>query len=120
MGQGMQEYARSPEKLPFDSHFLKAMVAPRTLFIAEAANDVWANPVGSWQTTVAAKEAFGLLGAADELLWYYRDGGHNHAAEDIEMLVDLIRHKLTGTELSARFFRRPFAIPESVSEYESK
>ena len=67
MGEGMQKYAECEAELPFDSHFLKAMVAPRTLFVSEAVHDIWANPIGSWQTTLAAGEAFKLLGAEDQL-----------------------------------------------------
>ncbi|MBQ9760780.1 MAG: hypothetical protein IJW16_05475 [Clostridia bacterium] len=112
MGQGMQEYVDHPEKLPFDSHFLKALVAPRTLFVAEALHDIWANPLGSWMTTMAAGEAYKLLDAEKELFWYYRDGGHDHAAEDIQMLLNLILHKKDGIPLSENFFRRPFKAPE--------
>ena len=114
MGPGMWDYIDAPEKLPFDSHFLKAMIAPRTLFVSEAVHDIWANPIGSWQTTLAAKQAFDLLGVGDSLLWYYRDGGHNHSAEDVEMLVNLILHKKNGTPLSKSFFRRPFEEKEFI------
>ena len=116
MGQGMLDYVDCPETLPFDEHFLKAMVAPRTLFVAEALHDIWSNPLGSWQTSVAAEEAFKFLGAEKNLLWYYRDGGHFHAEEDIKMLVNLILHKKDGTPLSERFFRRPFEEPELLFE----
>lgn len=114
MGEGMYEYVDCPEKLPFDAHFLKAMVAPRTLFVAEAVHDIWANPIGSWQTTLAAGEAFEMLDAKESLYWYYRDGGHNHSAQDIEMLVNLILHKREGKPLSPDFFRRPFEAREPI------
>jgi len=111
MGEGMGAYADDPASLPFDSHFLKAMVAPRTLFVSEAAHDMWANPLGSWQTTMAASEAFTFLGVPDNLLWYFRDGGHYHRVQDVQMLVNLIRHKVYGEPLHKDFFRRPFDAP---------
>lgn len=119
MGQGMYEYADDPAKLPFDAHFLKAMVAPRTLFVAEAVHDIWANPLGSWMTTVAAGEVFKFLGVEDNLFWYFRDGGHDHAGQDIQMLVNLILHKRNGENLSTDFFRRPFEAPELLFDRKS-
>ena len=114
MGDGMHAYANDPASLPFDAHFLKAMVAPRTLFVCEAVHDIWANPIGSWQTTMAAKEAFALLGAKEKLYWYYSDGGHAHTAKYIGMLVELILHQRNGTPLKGEFFRRPFAERERI------
>ena len=114
MGQGMHEYANDPAKLPFDAHFLKAMVAPRTLLVSEGAHDIWANPLGSWMTTMAAKEVFAFLGAEENLLWYFRDGAHSHSVFDLGMLVNLILHKRNGVPLSDSFFRRPFKAPELI------
>lgn len=107
-GEGMAEYVGREAELPFDEHFLKAMIAPRVLFDSEAVHDIWANPLGTWQTTVAAKELFEFLGAGNNLYWYYRDGEHAHKVEDVEMLVNLIEHKKNGAPLSSKFYRRPF------------
>ena len=114
MGEGMAEYRHRENELPFDCHFLKAMVAPRTLFISEAVHDIWGNPIGSWQTTMAAKELYRFLGAENELYWYFRDGGHRHDVEDVRMLVNLILHKKNGIPLSESFFRRPFEQRELI------
>ena len=114
LGEGMAEYTERENELPFDCHFLKAMVAPRTLFISEAVHDIWGNPIGSWQTTMAAKELFEFLGAEKNLYWYFRDGKHYHDVEDVEMLVNLIEHKFRGAPLSENFFRRPFEERELI------
>lgn len=114
MGEGMKAYAEREAELPFDAHFLKAMVAPRTLFVSEAVHDIWANPIGSWQTTMAAGELFKFLGKKDNLYWYFRDGTHAHLTEDVEMLVSLIQHKRKGTPLHEDFFRRPFEEKEFI------
>ena len=108
MGEGMEEYRKCEEKLPFDTHFLKAMVAPRTLFISEAAGDIWGNPVGSYQTTEAAAEVFRFLGAEKNLFWYFRPGVHGHAVCDVEMLVNVIKHQRDGEPLDERMFILPF------------
>ncbi|MBQ3865544.1 MAG: hypothetical protein II776_01485 [Clostridia bacterium] len=111
MGEGMEEYRTREEDLPFDTHFLKAMIAPRTFFDSEAAGDIWGNPVGSWQTTMAAKEVFRFLGAEDNLFWYFRPGFHEHSRSDVAMLVNVILHQRNGEPLSDRFFRTPFRKP---------
>ncbi len=113
LGAGMSDYAEREEDLPFDAHFLKAMVAPRTLFVSEAASDIWASPVGSYYTTKAAKPAFSLLGAEDNLIWYYRSGEHYHKIEDVEQLVNVIRHRKYGEPLNDKYFKPPFN-PEAL------
>ncbi len=109
-GDRLLDYADKPQELPFDSHELKAMIAPRTLFVSEAADDIWGNPIGSWQTTAAAKEAYAFLGAEDELFWYFRHGGHFHEIEDVEMLVSLIERRRNGKDSIdySKFFNAPF------------
>jgi len=109
IGPGMEAYTEREEELPFDCHFLKALVAPRTLFVSEAAGDLWGNPVGSYITTSAASDVWRLLGAEDELFWYYRPGTHAHNVEDVEMLVKLIKRRFSGSSLdTTRFFNTPF------------
>ena len=117
MGEGMAEYADCEEKLPFDTHFLKAMVAPRKLFVSEAASDIWANPVGSWQTTMAAGEVFKFLGVPENLYWYFRSGYHGHKPEDVEMLVNIIKHHQGKEELNDKFYRLPFKQPEYIFDW---
>lgn len=117
MGEGLNDYMDCEEKLPFDSHYLKALVAPRTLFISEAASDIWANPIGSWMTTMAAKEVFKLYGKEDNVYWYFRKGYHFHKPEDIHMLANVIKHKTEGEPLSDNFFVTPFKQPELIYDW---
>ena len=117
MGEEMQKYADCEEKLPFDSHYLKALIAPRILIDTEAASDSWANPVGSWMTTMAAKEVYKLLGAEENLYWSFRKGYHFHKVLDIEMLVNVISHIRDGAPISDRFFKRPFKAPELIYDW---
>ena len=113
-GEGMNEYAHREQELPFDCHYLKALVAPRVLFVSEAASDIWSNPVGSWMTTMAAGEVYKFLGAEENLFWYFRKGVHYHDIEDVRMLVNIILHKKWGEPLSDRFFKKPFTTPELI------
>lgn len=109
-GPSLGDYVGREQELPFDSYFLKAMIAPRILFVSEAASDISANPVGSWMTTMAAREVYDFLDVPENLYWYFRHGYHEHSLEDIRMLVNLIRHYETGEKLSNKFFRAPFKL----------
>lgn len=117
LGEGMGEYADREAELPFDCHFLKAMVAPRILLVGEAASDIWTNPVGTWQTSVAAAEVFRFLGAEQNLLWYFRRGYHMHHKADADTLAQVIDHVRTGAPLPDRFFRTPFRQPEKIFDW---
>ncbi len=111
------EYVGRENELPFDSHYLKALVAPRILIDTEAASDTWANTVGSWMTTQGAKEVYKFLGKEENLYWSYRKGFHFHKVLDIEMLVNVISHIRDGAPISDRFFRLPFKKPELIFDW---
>ena len=117
MGQELKEYIGREDELPFDSHYLKALVAPRILFVSEAASDIWANPVGSYQTTEAASEVFKFLGCEENLYWYFRSGTHYHKIEDIAQLVNIINHVRNGEALNDKFFRLPFKYIEKAYDW---
>ena len=108
MGRGLADYIGKENELPFDSHYLKALVAPRVLLVGEAASDIWANPVGSWQTSKAAAEVYKFLGCENKLLWYFRRGEHMHHLADIDQLINVIKHFYEGTPLNKHFFKTPF------------
>ena len=117
LGPEMEKYKDDEAALPFDCHFLKALVAPRILFVSEATGDIWANPVGSWQTTKAAEEVYKFLGVPENLFWYYRPGFHAHEVSDVEMLVNIILHKRDGEPIDERFHKLPFDAPELAFDW---
>ncbi|MBR5881788.1 MAG: hypothetical protein IKZ16_08865 [Clostridia bacterium] len=117
MGPDLGQYADRPEDLPFDAHSLKAMVAPRVLFVSEAAGDLWGNPIGSWQTTLAASEVFKYLGVPENLYWYFRPGTHAHKPLDVQMLVNIIKQKTIGAPADEKFFHTSFVEPELIFDW---
>lgn len=119
IGEEMESYTQNEAALPFDAHMLKAMIAPRTLFQSEGAGDIWANPVGAWQTTMAAGEVFDFLGAKDRLLWYYRPGNHSHNATDMQMLINIVKHQTEGEPLDEKFFQTPFEKPPLLYDWKA-
>lgn len=108
LGPEMKKYIDNEAELPFDSHEFKAMIAPRILFVSEATGDISANPIGSWQTTEAAREVYRFLGCEENLLWYFRNGTHAQTIEDAAQLVNIILHIRDGVALNDKFFNIPF------------
>lgn len=113
----MQNYIGKVNELPFDEHDLKALVAPRILFNSEAKSDIWAGPLGAYQSNIAAKEVFKFLGVEENLLWYWRDGYHDQTMEDFEMLLNIVLHRANGTPLSDKFGNVPFDAPEPAFDW---
>ena len=76
------------DRLPFDQHFLKALIAPRALICTEAKEDLWANPLGTQATTTAAQQAFELLSASDKNVLHFREGTHDLTPTDWQAILD--------------------------------
>ena len=118
--ENYKKYIDNEENLPFDTHFLKALIAPRVLFVSEAAADIWANPVGSWMTTMAANEVYKFLGVEKNLFWYFRHGTHYHKPIDIKKLANIICHIHDGDKIEDGFFETPFTPPELLYNWHDK
>lgn len=91
-------FAEKEAHLPFDQHFVKALVAPRALLCMESTDDLFANPVGTFITSDAAMPAFQLHGTPNANALTYRRGGHSYSAEDWRVLLDFAEWT---------FYRRP-------------
>lgn len=105
-GQGFADARHHDGELPYDQHYLHALVAPRGLLVTEAYEDHGANPPGSYAACQAARPAYELLGGADKLGWAFREGGHNHAIEDFEALLAFTDRHFHGHTVH-RDFQRP-------------
>ena len=105
-----RDFADKETKLPFDQHFLKALVAPRALISIDALGDLWANPYGTQQSHRGAQPVFEFLGAGDKLGIYFRTGGHAQNEDDWRTLVDFADKVFFGKAPASgkRFDQLPF------------
>ena len=88
------EYGKHENLLPVDQNLLLAAIAPRKLYVACAAGDLWADPQGAWNSLMHATNAYALHGlevipysenqpAVDQPVWtsamgyHVRSGWHN-------------------------------------------
>ncbi|MGH9842781.1 MAG: hypothetical protein ACREEM_28895, partial [Blastocatellia bacterium] len=92
------------DALPVDGHALAALVAPRGFHEGEAANDLIADPRGSWLATVEASKIWAFHGKAaalkDEMplvndllingpiAYHMREGGHDLILFDWKLYLD--------------------------------
>ncbi len=88
------KWAGREAELPFDQHFLAALIAPRPLLFAVAHGDTWANPVGACETYRAAAPAYELLGAPENFGIVYREGGHGHTTDDWIRFMDFAAERI--------------------------
>ena len=85
------QFGDAVERLPFDQHFLRAIIAPRPVLSTDAFGDQWANPQGTQLGWIAAQPVYGLLGAPEKNLIHMRVGGHDQLAEDFDALLRAAR-----------------------------
>lgn len=105
-GQGFKDHRHRDAQLPYDQHFLHALVAPRGLLFTDAYEDHGANPPGTYAACQAARKVYDLLGRPRGIGWAIREGGHAHTPADYEALLDFMDLHLHGRAVR-RDFQRP-------------
>ena len=92
------------DSLPIDFHMLASLVAPRPLYVANASDDLWADPRGSYLSIYHAQPVYKLLGADSSIPesmpslnnqvingkigYHIRDGVHNMLLSDWKMFMN--------------------------------
>ncbi|MEM6804304.1 MAG: acyl-CoA thioester hydrolase/BAAT C-terminal domain-containing protein [Bacteroidota bacterium] len=81
-------FAGREHKLPFDQHFLSALVAPRGLLLSSSYFEDQGNPWGIEQHYDAVLPVFSFLDAEKNLGLHLRRGLHRPAMRDVHTYVD--------------------------------
>lgn len=110
-----KDFVGHVDQLPFDQHFLRALVAPRALLSTEALGDLWANPMGSQVSFVAARQVYEFLGAGNRTGIHFREGKHEQNATDWSALLDFADLQFSGKKMERRFDTLPF--PEAPKAF---
>lgn len=105
------QYNDREEALPVDQHMLLALIAPRPVCIGTAADDRWADPLGSFLALKAAEPVYALYGIApmpigkqppvsvpvseSKLGYYVREGAHNLTRYDWTQYLTFAKQQFT-------------------------
>ncbi len=113
-GDKYREFRGKDKALPYDQHYLHALVAPRRLLVNEAYEDFWANPPGSYASCRAVQSVYALLDAEDNIGWAVREGGHGHYPPDYDALLDFVDIHFHKRKIERNFRRELFPGIEEV------
>lgn len=109
--QNYKKYIDKENSMPFDQHFLTALIAPRLLYIASAQDDTWADPVSEMLNCVAIDDVYrnynkkgfifenrppvaGDVYHEGSVGYHLRHGAHYFSREDWNYLMQFIKlHK---------------------------
>ena len=98
-----KQYNKHPEKLPVDMHILLALMAPRPLYVASAADDWWADPKGEFLSAKNAEPVYSLFGkkglgvnamppvdhpVGETIRYHIRTGKHDFTLYDWQQYLD--------------------------------
>ncbi len=109
------KFGDAVERLPFDQHFLRAIIAPRPVLSTDAFGDQWANPEGTQHGWMAAQPVYDFLGAGENNLIHVRAGGHDQLTEDFAVLLEAASAHFSGKAAPATCRQAPF--PELAPLY---
>jgi dienelactone hydrolase len=107
-GPRFMQFAHHEERLPFDGHTARALIAPRPQTNPHALADYWANPYGSELTHRAARMVYDWLGAGASIAMHWREGGHAQGIEDWRALLDFTDLHFRGRSPTCDFTRMAY------------
>lgn len=110
------QYGGREIDLPFDQHFLRALVAPRLVLSTDGVGDLWANPLGTQAVYEAVIPVYEFLGARNNNAIHFRGGFHAFSEEDFNVLLDFADKMLLGKDITGEFYMTPFKF-EAPIEY---
>ena len=105
------KYANREEELPFDQHYLLALIAPRHILVGTAAEDIWADPDSEYLALTMTDDVYKLYGssgfihtenmptcperlAEGDCYFHLREGVHYLSRKDWLSYIEYIKSKL--------------------------
>lgn len=106
--QNYHSYSNRNNDLPFDAHFLVALLAPRPLLLQTGSTDYWSDPKGEFLSAIEATRIYKLFGATgietnempkpndtsllfNKLGYFMHDGGHTVTPEDWKHFIEYMK-----------------------------
>ena len=98
-----KQYSDKEASMPVDAHELLSLIAPRPLYVASAADDLWADPKGEFLSAKIAGEVYALLGkkgvgvaeqppvntpVGEDVAYHIRTGKHDVTAYDWDQYLN--------------------------------
>lgn len=62
-----KKYNNNERALPLDQHMLISLIAPRPVYVTNASEDLWADPVGTFMSVKEAEKVYGLYNLKSDL-----------------------------------------------------
>ncbi len=98
MHKDIRRFVGRETELPFDQHFMRALIAPRVVLANDGYDDTWANNFGTQVCYQGAQPVFELLGVAKHNLVKFREGGHTFNEEDARVMLDVADWHFNGAD----------------------
>jgi len=106
----LHEFWGQPDKLPFDEHWLLALVAPRPLISLEGDHDQNVVPNAVYQSFVAAQPVYDLLHVSNRLGVNWAGRPHGMADDDWEAMLAFADKFLLGKPVTRAFAQFPVGV----------
>ena len=106
----LHQFWGQPDKLPFDEHWLIALVAPRPFISLEGDHDQNVNANGVYQSLLAARPAYAFFHATDKLGVSWADRPHGMVKGDWDALLAFADKFLLGKPVDRTFDQYPAGI----------